>query len=198
MLDMFEVLDEVVSENVDFIGVAMNLLSERDTPYHSINTFVKVIFGYMWAVKVHLKYITVHLKHSFEVSYQKIAFLDVDRTGTPDNFFVQSGCDASGQQLSLDSSTLPETVQNQPKMNLNHLRLNHIIMRNVESRGKLKWFDMVHQPHKYLLLHPIIILDVFRTIVFAGGPIELHFVQPPPINHQLLTLFIERQSVWIF
>ena len=198
LLHVLEILDEVIGEDVDFIGIPVNLFGKGTTPDQCVDASVKVAAGDVGAVEVHFEDVGVHLKHAFKAGDQKVALLDVEGTGAPDDLAVEGGVDASGQQLGLDAVAFLQPVQDQPEVDLHHLRFDHVVVWDVEGRREFQALYVVHHPHQDLLLHPVVVLHVFGAVVLARGPLEPQLVHPPPVYQQLAALLIEGQTAGVF
>lgn len=53
-LHVLDILYQVLPEEIDFIGVPMDLLSEGDAPDHRVDPFVRVVFCHLGEVEVQL------------------------------------------------------------------------------------------------------------------------------------------------
>ena len=169
----------------------MNFFSKGDAPNHRINALVGIVFGHLGLIEVQLKDYVVHLQHSLQTCHQNVAFLDVYRFSILQNLEIEALREHSGQDSRSHSIALLQSINDEPKMYLYHLRLYHIIMRNVQRSRKLKRLDVINDPYKYLFMNPLIILTLLSIIKWLYEPVELQIIEVRPI----LIQFFKFQSV---
>lgn len=166
----------------------MHLLSEGYTPNHRVDSFVVIVFGQLRSIEMQLQNSTVHFQHAFEGSSEDIAFLDIEGLCASHKFHMKDEVDPFSKGNSLNCAYLFESVSEQPEMNLVHLSLNHVIMGDVEVGCKFSRSDMIHDPNKQLVEHPIEVFTAGRVVVFAGDPFKLEVIEKSPVFYEFFAL----------
>ena len=82
-------------------------------------------------------------------------------------------------------------------MNLNDLGLNHIVMRNIQSRSEFCRLDVIQDSNEKLLLHPVIIPTILRSKVLPRKPLKTKIIVPIPIHVQFLKFQINIDALRI-